>query len=98
MRKIFGVLLLLLSLALTVSLIGLIMRVVSIINIFSSQNSGFPAVVVITQFIVLFLVAVLACAFGFLGVKLIWKAKPAVVHIAADEDFPSRLSTFKKDH
>jgi len=73
------------------------MRVVSTIKIFSNQNSGFPSGVVITQLIVLFLIAVLACAFGFLGYKLIWKLKPTVVHIAADEDFPSRLSPIKED-
>ncbi|WP_461789122.1 hypothetical protein [Pedobacter sp.] len=63
----------------------------------ANDTDRFSKSLIIALLIVAFILVISACAFGFLGINLIRKSKPTVVHISADEDFPSRLSPIKED-
>jgi hypothetical protein len=97
MRKIFGVLLLVLSSILTIPPIILTIKLINFIIIFSGMHDGLPVGSLLVYVIALLLSLVLACAFGFLGYRLITKSKPTVITIANDEDFPSRLTPNNKE-
>lgn len=97
MRKIFGVLLLLLSAFLGLMLITFIPQLVNSIFTFIANGAARSFGYLLGQLLGFLILLVLACTFGFLGYRLITKSKPTIITIANDEDFPSRLTPNNKE-
>lgn len=97
MRKMFGVLLLLSSACLMALLCLFIPQLLNALLMFTANGGAGSFGYVLGQLIVFLIFLMLAGAFGFLGYKLIRKAKPTVVKVVADEDFPSKLKSTNKN-